>query len=76
MRTNPEVQRLMYKWVSLKEAGESLGVTPEHVLALGEAGELEISDMRLPGSKRGVYRVNPDSVETFRSKRRVGSKVA
>lgn len=76
MRTNPEVQQLLYNWVSLRKAAASLGVSEEHALALGKAGEITIADLRLPGSKKGVYRVDPESVEAFRLKRLLGQKVA
>lgn len=75
MRTDPDIQKALYNWITLQEAGRRLSVTPDHVLALAEAGQLVVEDYRIPGAKRGVYRVDPESVETFRADRRVG-KVA
>lgn len=68
MRTSePDV--IDYTWITLKDAAKRLTVEREHVLALGEAGELEIADLRIPGRSRGVYRVNPESVTAFLARR-------
>jgi len=69
MRTDPEAQKALYNDLTLKQVGERLGLSTEHVLALGEAGDLEIHDYRLPRAKRGVYRVSAQSVEKLRSTR-------
>lgn len=77
MRTNPEQQRLLYNWITVQEAGARLGgVSDEHVLALGHARELRISDLRKPGAKRGVYRVDPASVEKMVGQRELGGAAA
>lgn len=73
MRTNPEQQRILYNWITVQEAGERLGgVSDEHVLALGYARELRITDLRKPGAKRGVYRVDPASVDRLLGMRELG----
>lgn len=69
MRTNPEVQTALYNDLTLKDVADRLGISVEQVLGLGEVGELEVRDYRLPGSKRGVYRVSASSVDALRSRR-------
>lgn len=77
MRTNPEVQRVLYNWITVQEAGARLGgLSDEHVLALGRTKELRVADYRLPGAKRGVYRVDPESVAAFIRKRELGGEAA
>jgi hypothetical protein len=73
VRTNPEYQHAAYNWIGLPEAARRLGVKPDHVLALGGAGEVEVEDFRLPGAARGVYRINPASVDAFIARRKLGS---
>lgn len=75
MRTDPEIQRALYNDLTLQEAGQRLGLSTEYLLELGAAGELEVMDYRMPGAKRGVYRVSEASVDALRDKRRLG-KVA
>jgi hypothetical protein len=65
--TKPDV--IDFTWITLNDAAKRLTVEREHVLALGEAGELEIADLRLPGRSRGVYRVDPNSVTAFLARR-------
>lgn len=75
MRTN-ERDVIDYTWITVQDAARRLTVAPEHVLALGEAGELEVADLRLPGRSRGVYRVNPESVAAFLERRTSTRKTA
>lgn len=72
-RTNAAEQKMLFAWLTLTKAAELLGISTDHALDLGKAGELEIADLRRLGAKRGIYRVNPDSIEIFRVKRRVGA---
>lgn len=77
MRTNPAVQGVLYTWITVQEAGARLGgVSDEHVLALGRLKEIKVSDFRLPGARRGVYRVDPESVAAFILKRELGGEEA
>jgi len=77
VRTDPDLQRALYNDLTLSTVAARLSISTELVLALGESGELEITDYRLPGAKRGVYRVSAESVEAFRGRRRiVGQKAA
>lgn len=77
MRTTPETSRILYNWITLQQAAKQLGgMSADHVLALGELGELEIIDLRLPDAKRGMYRVNPDGIPKLIEKRRIGPKKA
>jgi hypothetical protein len=76
MRTDSETQHALYNDLTLKEAAERLGVSAELVLALGEAGEVEVRDYRLKGAKRGVYRVSAASVDKLRAKRLVKAQSA
>lgn len=69
MRTTPDRARALYNDLTLQEAAKRLGVSAEHIMALGMAGEIEIRDYRLPGGKRGVYRVNEKTVEALRDNR-------
>ena len=74
MRTDPNLQHALYNDLTLGVVARRLSISAEHVLALGESGELEITDYRLPGALRGVYRVTAESVEAFRMRRRVVAK--
>ena len=69
-RTNAAEQQALYNRITLKEAGRRLGLTPEYVLALAKAGELDVIDLRMPGAARGVYRVAPASVDALIDRRR------
>lgn len=70
MRTADQEQKL-YTFITTMAAAERLGgITPEHVVALGDSGELEVVDLRLPGAKRGLYRVNAASVDALIERRR------
>lgn len=71
MRTTTETDVTDYTWTTVQDAARRLGVKDEHVLALGAAGELEIVDLRVPGARRGVYRVNPESVTALVSRRKL-----
>lgn len=74
MRTNATQAGILYNWITVQEAGARLGgLSDEHVLALGRAKEIKVTDLRLPGAKRGVYRVEPESVEAFAARRELGS---
>lgn len=75
-RTNASEQRELYNRITAQEAAKRLAVTPDHVLALGEAGELDVVDLRRPGAQRGVYRVAPASVDVLLEKRRTTRKSA
>jgi hypothetical protein len=71
--TSPEAQRLLYNGITVQATAKILGISTEHVLKLGRAGELEIADLRAPGAERGVYRVDPQTVEAFRVRRRLSA---
>lgn len=77
MRTNPDAQRVLYNWITVQEAGVRLGgVTDEHVLDLGKAREIRVTDLRKPGAVRGVYRVDPATVDAFLARRELGGEAA
>lgn len=74
MRTADEAQKL-YQGISVQEAARRLGgdepLSDEQVLGLGEDGELEVWDCRRRGARRAVWRVDPESVDAFRKRRRL-----
>ena len=72
-RTNAKEQRELYSRIPATDAAKRLGISVEHLLELGRAGEIDILDLRRPGSPRGVYRVAPASLEEFAASRRVGA---
>ncbi len=72
MRTSAQFQAL-YQWVTIQEAAKRLGgVGSAHVLELGRQKLIRVTDLRLPGAKRGVYRVDPESVQRFIDARELG----
>ena len=77
MRTDPHTSRVLYTWITVQEAARRLGgVGPVHVLELGRQKLLRVTDLRLPGASRGVYRVDPDSVEKLIRSRELGGEEA
>lgn len=79
MRAKPrseEAEEARYQWVSTPLAAARIGgeppVSTSHVVRLIEDGELEARDVSRPGSKRPEWRVNPDSIDAFLSRRTRG----
>lgn len=75
-RTNPAEQRELYNRITVRDAARRLGVSQDHVLALGVSGELDVVDLRRPGAARGVYRVAPASLEALIDRRSTTRKSA
>ncbi len=48
-----------------KEAGERMGVSEKHIRRLMAAGELEVADVALPGSRISMSRVPASSVADY-----------
>jgi hypothetical protein len=83
MRTKPrsiEAEEARYGWISTTLAAARIGgdppVSTAHVVRLIEDGELEARDVSRPDSKRPEWRVNPESVEAFLTRRTRKAKAA
>jgi hypothetical protein len=55
--------------VSTGAAARVLGCTRAHVLALAECGELEATDIRLPGKSRPRWVISTSSIYAFLGRR-------
>ncbi len=65
-------QMMRRKWLSAWDTAAVIGCSDEHVYHLIEQGELVATNIAMPGTGRGSYRIDTAHIQKFLDRRIVG----